>query len=126
MKIRFWLCAWRRGVSVIALFMMLSQGAGAQMMGSGMMGQSMGPGMMHGDDTATSLRPTAQATARAAFARTCSACHALPDPRMHAASQWPAVVARMRNMMSATGQPMPSQQVFDDIAGYLRSQAVQR
>ena len=126
MKIRLSRHILRRGLPMIALFMMMSPGAGAQMMGSGMMGQPMGPGMMQGDDTTAPPRPTAQSTGRAEFAQTCSACHALPDPRMHTASQWPAVVARMRNMMSATGQPIPSQQTFDDIVRYLRSQTVPR
>lgn len=33
------------------------------------------------------------------FARTCSRCHALPDPAQHAAGEWPGVVERMRENM---------------------------
>jgi cytochrome c2 len=33
------------------------------------------------------------------FRRACEQCHALPDPRMHTAKQWPGVVVRMQKNM---------------------------
>ena len=40
------------------------------------------------------------ATSRAeSFRVACEQCHALPDPRMHTAKEWPAVVARMQKNM---------------------------
>jgi len=33
------------------------------------------------------------------FRVACEQCHALPDPRMHTAKEWPAVVARMQKNM---------------------------
>jgi hypothetical protein len=39
-------------------------------------------------------------TARAeSFRLACEQCHALPDPRMHTAQEWPAVVERMQKNM---------------------------
>jgi mono/diheme cytochrome c family protein len=43
--------------------------------------------------------PEARAAGATLFARTCSRCHALPNPMQHAPSEWPAVVARMRTNM---------------------------
>jgi mono/diheme cytochrome c family protein len=43
--------------------------------------------------------PEARAAGATLFARTCSRCHALPNPMQHASSEWPAVVARMRGNM---------------------------
>jgi hypothetical protein len=44
------------------------------------------------------------------FSIACSQCHVLPDPRRHAANEWPQVVERMqRNMTWAnrvTGDPL--------------------
>lgn len=40
----------------------------------------------------------------------CSQCHVLPDPRRHTASEWPAIVERMRRNMAwanrVTGDPV--------------------
>ena len=43
------------------------------------------PGSLPADDPAAAL-----------FSRTCSRCHALPDPAQHTGDEWPAVVERMR------------------------------
>jgi hypothetical protein len=34
------------------------------------------------------------------FSLACSQCHAAPDPRQHAPSEWPAIVARMKEHMA--------------------------
>ena len=105
--------------------MAASTGTYAQTMGPGMMGQQMGPGMMPGYSTPMSPQRTGQPSGWVEFAQTCSQCHGLPSPRMHTASQWPEVVARMRYIMSSSGAPIPSQQAFDDITRYLSTEAAQ-
>ena len=43
--------------------------------------------------------PEVNAPGAESFRVACGQCHALPDPRMHTAKQWPAVVERMRKNM---------------------------
>lgn len=57
------------------------------------------------------------------FRRTCSQCHALPDPSLHTAQEWPGVVERMRKNMAIMGKPVITDQERDEIVGYLRRQA---
>lgn len=57
------------------------------------------------------------------FKQTCSQCHALPDPRLHTAAEWPAVVERMRSNMKSMGRPEITGQERDAIVGYLGRQA---
>ena len=44
------------------------------------------------------------------FGIACAQCHVLPDPRRHTASEWPAIVERMRRNMAwanrVTGEPL--------------------
>ena len=56
---------------------------------------------------------------RAAFAETCSRCHALPDPRQHAAADWPAVVMRMEQHMKDLKIGTASQTEVSQILLYL-------
>lgn len=57
------------------------------------------------------------------FATVCSQCHALPDPRVHSAQDWPTVYARMeRNMERMQVQP-PGGTVGTDIMVYLQTVA---
>ena len=53
------------------------------------------------------------------FKQTCSQCHALPDPRLHTAADWPGVVERMRRNMKRMGRPEISDRERDAIVGYL-------
>jgi Dihaem cytochrome c len=53
------------------------------------------------------------------FARTCSQCHALPDPRQHPAEQWPSVVARMQQHMEERNIALPGRQALDEIDTFL-------
>jgi cytochrome c5 len=55
----------------------------------------------------------------ALFRRTCSQCHALPDPTLHTADEWPVVVDRMRKNMRVMGRRMITEQERDEIASYL-------
>ncbi len=43
--------------------------------------------------------PDVNAPGAESFRVACSQCHALPDPRMHTAREWPAVVERMQKNM---------------------------
>ena len=55
-----------------------------------------------------------------AFGTTCMQCHALPDPRQHAAQEWPSVVARMRGHMAAMGKALPDETATDEIVDFLQ------
>lgn len=54
------------------------------------------------------------------FARTCSRCHALPDPAQHTPAQWPAVVERMRQHMNEQKGVVPSNDAVQQIVRYLQ------
>jgi hypothetical protein len=43
--------------------------------------------------------PEVNSASAESFRLACSQCHALPDPRMHTAKEWPAVVSRMQENM---------------------------
>lgn len=58
---------------------------------------------------------------RDAFAAVCSQCHALPDPRVHSAEDWPAVYARMERNMERMQVTPPSATLTGDILVYLQS-----
>lgn len=63
---------------------------------------------------------------REEFALVCSRCHALPDPRIHSADDWPTVFARMeRNMERMNVQGMAQGQATD-ILLYLQIVASKR
>jgi hypothetical protein len=52
--------------------------------------------------------PAAQSEGAAVFARYCTQCHRLPDPRQHRPGDWPAVVERMRIHMRTSGPRVTS------------------
>jgi cytochrome c5 len=57
------------------------------------------------------------------FKKTCSRCHALPDPSLHTAAEWPGVAERMRTNMKTMGKPVITDQERDEIVGYLSRRA---
>jgi mono/diheme cytochrome c family protein len=59
----------------------------------------------------------------ALFRKTCSQCHALPDPKLHTADEWPGIVDRMRNNMQAMEKPVITEAEKDQIAAYLSQHA---
>ena len=70
--------------------------------------------------------PAVNGTAAESFRVACSQCHALPDPQMHTAKGWPAVVARMRTNMEwmnrvVGSKPIPGepQLRIEDINAFL-------
>lgn len=52
--------------------------------------------------------PATQSDGARVFARYCTQCHRLPDPRQHRPDDWPAVVERMRNHMRTSGRGVAS------------------
>ena len=75
--------------------------------------QSIHPGAM----------PSPQSRGAILFAATCAQCHALPDPKLHTARQWPQVVARMRKNMVAMGKPVPSSATLQTITEFIQNVA---
>ena len=63
---------------------------------------------------------------RAAFAETCSRCHALPDPRQHSPADWPAVVLRMGQRMDQMKVNRPTNAQTQEIVKYLNQVSGQR
>ncbi len=55
----------------------------------------------------------------ALFQQTCAQCHALPDPKQHMASEWTAVVKRMRLNMESMGRREITDQEAQAITTYL-------
>jgi len=53
------------------------------------------------------------------FENTCTQCHALPNPFLHTAQEWPEVVERMRKNMKLMGKRIISEQEKKIISDYL-------
>ncbi len=58
-----------------------------------------------------------------AYRDVCSQCHVLPDPRQHTRDEWPGVVARMRQNMSAMHKQPPSEAAIRAIVEFLQNHA---
>jgi hypothetical protein len=69
--------------------------------------------------------PDLATAAGQAFQTTCSQCHAAPDPAQHSPNEWPRVVLRMRNNISAAGLKMPDEKTVDLITGFLKAHSKQ-
>ncbi len=70
--------------------------------------------------------PEANSASAESFRVACQQCHALPDPRMHTAKEWPLVVARMQKNMEwmnrvVGSKPVPGepQLKIEDINAFL-------
>ncbi len=57
------------------------------------------------------------------FKTICGRCHALPDPGLHTAGEWPAVVERMRRNMKVMGKPAITDAERAEISDYLKRHA---
>jgi hypothetical protein len=57
------------------------------------------------------------------FKTVCLRCHALPDPGLHTAEEWPSVVERMRTNMKVMGKPAISNSETAEITDYLQHHA---
>lgn len=62
---------------------------------------------------------------QAAFVEVCSRCHALPDPRIHTAKDWPAVFLRMEGNILRMKVRGPTQEQTGQILTYLQEVARQ-
>ena len=60
------------------------------------------------------------------FSLVCSKCHALPDPRVHSAQDWPTVFARMERNMERMKVPALTGSQTTDILMYLQTVASAR
>jgi cytochrome c5 len=90
-----------------------------------------GPARPSADERATllaylerhALRPyTAPASpdpAAGLFAEVCGQCHLPPDPRQHAAGEWPLVVERMTGHMRSMNRPLPAPGQLERIIRFL-------
>lgn len=63
--------------------------------------------------------PAPDSMGAALFQQTCAQCHALPDPKQHAASEWAGVVERMRQNMIAMGRREITDGEAKEITAYL-------
>lgn len=50
------------------------------------------------------LRVTPHGAGAQAFVTACAACHTLPDPRQHRATEWPGIIAQMQDKASVMGR----------------------
>ena len=93
-----------------AALLFAAGGASAGMMGSGgMMGGGVQPPVGGNATVSTS----------AVASEYCAACHALPQPTLHSADEWPLVVRRMEGYMRAQGRSVPSPEDERRILAYL-------
>ena len=67
--------------------------------------------------------PTPDSPNASLFQQVCSRCHALPDPKLHTAAEWPGVVERMRKNMEIMGKTTITDQQRDGLLEYLRMNA---
>ncbi len=63
--------------------------------------------------------PDAGSPGAGRFKTICNRCHALPDPGLHTAGEWPAVVERMRQNMKVMGKPAITDAERTEISDYL-------
>jgi cytochrome c5 len=75
--------------------------------------------MIHG------ILPSPESPEAISFKNTCSQCHALPDPKLHTADEWPNVVERMRTNMQNMGRRVITDQEMNEIVSYLATRARQ-
>ncbi len=71
------------------------------------------------------LVPLPESPGAESFKNACSQCHALPDPKLHTAEEWPAVVERMRVNMKIMDKPVITDQEKEKIITYLEKNAKQ-
>ena len=64
-----------------------------------------------------------QGRGREDFAAVCSRCHALPDIKIHASGDWPAVFMRMERNMERMRVAPPTREQTDNILFYLQEVA---
>ena len=73
--------------------------------------------------SASVVYPAMDTAAYTLFSMACSQCHVPPKPGMHAANEWPMVMARMQKHRSQRGLPLLSADERDMIVSYLQEYA---
>jgi cytochrome c2 len=73
--------------------------------------KSISPGML----------PSPGSQGATLFKERCSQCHSLPDPKLHTADQWPAIVEKMRPYMRSMGKKVVTGDEEKEISSYLES-----
>jgi cytochrome c5 len=85
-----------------------------------------GMGWMWTPDAAATL-PDGQSRGAGLVSNFCSQCHAPPSPALHTASEWNAVIARMRGHMqdaaAGGGMRLPSDADLQTLGAYLSDHA---
>lgn len=71
----------------------------------------------------SSALPSPESPGARLFESTCSQCHALPDPNLHTADEWPEVVERMRANMQSMNRRVITENEKKEIVGYLMNYA---
>lgn len=92
--------------------------SGAHMMGGGMMGGGMMRQMPPG--ISKQSLPEQQSEGARLFQGYCGQCHALPALTAHTPSDWPQVVARMKQRMVTQGKAVPNSDQLQVITAYLQ------
>jgi cytochrome c5 len=69
------------------------------------------------------ILPSPESRGAAFFKEFCSQCHAPPDPKLHTADEWPAVVEKMRGYMRAMDKKVITGDEEKEIWGYLQHHA---
>jgi hypothetical protein len=69
--------------------------------------------------------PSPESPGAISFKNVCSQCHALPDPKLHTAVEWPAVVERMQVNMKIMDKPVITDHEKEKIITYLIKHANQ-
>jgi len=71
--------------------------------------KSVSPGML----------PSPESKGAILFKEICSRCHALPDPKLHSAEEWPKVIERMMSNMQSMGKRTITEDERNVITNYL-------
>ncbi|MBI5634553.1 MAG: hypothetical protein HZA15_13870 [Nitrospirae bacterium] len=75
--------------------------------------KSVSPGML----------PSPESKGAILFKEICSQCHALPDPELHSAGEWPKVIERMMSNMQSMGRRTSTEDERNVITNYLSAHA---
>jgi len=57
------------------------------------------------------------------FQKTCTQCHALPDPKQHTRDEWPSVVGLMVHNMVKMDKIVPKERIQEEIIAFLQRHA---
>lgn len=102
------------------------QASSGHMLGGGMMSGGMMDGGMMGQPSRSNdvqTLPEPRSKDAQLFQRYCGQCHVPPAPSAHTTSDWPGVVARMKQHIVTQGKAMPDSEESQEILDYLQRNA---